>query len=487
MKYCKKCGMLLEDNMELCIGCGSDVKSPDNYTLYPEEIQARIEVEKKEAGKRNLAVVAIVLIFVVILLMIGIFASRIIMIDSSNLTDGIDVNEAALTEAEDKDSDISGLFGKKDTEVGLESSGDVDKPHREVKDDEGLYCKYITVKDDAGHDIFKSVYPEELSEITESVDYSWGSQVYPAVFSFAATNEDNNTQLTYRSVQHYQYITGKAQNTFDIEKNVGGCISFYDFKSVDEYLKEMIKQAYPGAKKIEALNDEDVKAGINDKFNKIISEYEKNAEKELPVIFGLSEGTTFTHKDTYKSLKIKNYRILVNDDHAVNCKFYVPVFCEKYEFKDNENGFDGQLSDCYILALVSFEAGSDELYDWYEDAFDIFINNSHIMDDFYISEQAYIDNIRTDIKNGRTPKVIKGSEVSGLYDNTVSSLNDFYDSVKTFLADPPSSDSVFVKDEYRISSDVAKQIFLDPDRELIFTTTEMSEYPGDEFLELIKE
>ena len=76
MKYCKKCGMLLEDNMEICIGCGSNVTRKDTYTKYPEPMQEKIELEKKEEGKRNLAVLAIVLIFVVILLLIGIFIAQ---------------------------------------------------------------------------------------------------------------------------------------------------------------------------------------------------------------------------------------------------------------------------------------------------------------------------------------------------------------------------------------------------------------------------
>ena len=51
MKYCKKCGMLLEDNMEICIGCGSDVTKKGTYTKYPEPMQEKIELEKKEANR----------------------------------------------------------------------------------------------------------------------------------------------------------------------------------------------------------------------------------------------------------------------------------------------------------------------------------------------------------------------------------------------------------------------------------------------------
>ena len=76
MKYCKKCGMLLEDNMEICIGCGTDVTDKKSYSRFPEPLQQQLESEKKENGKKVLALLAITLVFIVILLMIGIYISQ---------------------------------------------------------------------------------------------------------------------------------------------------------------------------------------------------------------------------------------------------------------------------------------------------------------------------------------------------------------------------------------------------------------------------
>ncbi len=47
MKYCKKCGMLLEDNMEICIGCGTDVTAKGTYSKYPVPMQEKIDLETK--------------------------------------------------------------------------------------------------------------------------------------------------------------------------------------------------------------------------------------------------------------------------------------------------------------------------------------------------------------------------------------------------------------------------------------------------------
>lgn len=468
MKYCKKCGMLLEDNMERCIGCGSDVTAKDSFTRYPEEIQKKIETEKKEAGKRNLAVVAIILIFVVIVLLIGIFAMRLYTLNAGTGDGpfGTELQDQADNGEQEADADDAGS-----------------KSDRAVKDEEGAYYKYLTVKDDADHDIFTTVFPEDFGNLTYQTDYSWGSQVYPSVFSFVATNDDNTTQLTYRTVQHYQYITGESEMQVDIQDSVKKCISFYDFKDVESYLNEMVKQAYPNAKKVEQLAAEDSGSEVSAKLDKLIESYEKAAEKEIPHLFGLSEGTGLTHKDTYKSTKIYNYRIITTEDHAVSCKFYVPVFCEKYDFNDSEKGFSGQLSDCYILELVSFEAGSDELYDWYEDSFDLFVNNSHMLEDFYKSTAAYADKIKREIEEGMQPVIIKGSDLAGLYSEG-SNIAGNYKETLEFTGTAPESVKVFSEDEYSFSTGSLNRIFVNPDKQLIYATRAEDEYPGDDFLEL---
>ena len=47
MKYCKNCGMLLEDTHEHCIACGTDVTKAENVSKYPPGVQETIESQKK--------------------------------------------------------------------------------------------------------------------------------------------------------------------------------------------------------------------------------------------------------------------------------------------------------------------------------------------------------------------------------------------------------------------------------------------------------
>ena len=435
MKYCKKCGMLLEDNMDICIGCGSDVTSKGSYSKYPEQMQAKIDSEKKEQGTKNLAVVAIVLIFVVIVLLVGIFISQ------------------SYVQSMSENGKIGkGLFAPKND--ASDKKDDKPAKKRDVKDDTGTYYKYTTVKDDAGNELFYAVYPEDLSDVEHTIDKERESQLFPSVFSFVATNEDNTTQLTYTSPQHYQYIVGDNLSQVDIQERLNGKISFYNFTSVENYLKEIVGQAYPTAKKIETLADEEASKEASDKLDEVVSIYEKDAEKHLAKLFGLSDQTTFSLTDTYKSAKIFNYRILTSEDHAVSCKFYVPVFCEYYDYEDPEEEISGQLLDCYIMAVVSFEAGSDELYDWYEDAFDMFVNNTKLYDGFFKAENLPGE----------------GDPAGGIC---------------SFLNTPPTSVKSFKADKYTVNSGAQiEQIYLDPDRELIYATRDKEEYPGDTFTEL---
>ncbi len=476
MKYCKKCGMLLEDNMELCIGCGSDVKSKGTYSKYPEEIELQLEQEKKEATKRNLAILAIVLVFVVILLMIGIFVSQ--------------VYENGLSMNPDLNGDGNGFFAQRlmdSINKGNEQPAGVPaREKRDVKDDAGSYYKYAVITDDAGNEVFHAVYPEDFEKIDAKFDYERGSQKYPEIFSFIATNDDKTTQLTYMSPQHYQYITLKSSEwtVKDIEDNLSDCVSFYDFTDVESYLKEMIKQGYPTSKKIEELGSTEVSSEISEKLDKIVEAYDAGSEKELPGLFGLPETTSFKKNKTIKSAKIYDYRILTKEDHAVNCRFYVPVFCEVFDYKDSDSDISGQALDCYILSLASFEAGSDELYDWYEEAFDLFINNIDLNEEFYKVNDQYAADIRQSLSEKKAPAYLPSDKASDTYKKSrgASSLSK---AIADFTSAGPTLSKKFSNINYSFrAGDNITQMYIDPGKGLVYVTEDATDYPGDDFIEL---
>ena len=76
MKYCKKCGMLLEDNMDTCIKCGNDVSKKEAYNKYPEKMQAMVDAEKKDAYDKSKSIGMIIAIFVLLILLILLFVFK---------------------------------------------------------------------------------------------------------------------------------------------------------------------------------------------------------------------------------------------------------------------------------------------------------------------------------------------------------------------------------------------------------------------------
>ncbi len=469
MKYCKKCGMLLEDNMEICIGCGTDVTDKKSYSRFPEPLQQQLESEKKENGKKVLALLAITLVFIVILLMIGIYISQTYLL---------------MSESEGDSGPETGMFTRMLLNSGKEDDKKpaTQKKNRQVKDENGSYYKYATLKDEAENDMFTAVYPEDLSNVDISLDLERNSLKFPAVLSFVATNEDNTTQLTFTSPQHYQYIAGTGFSPDELQENLKGCVSFYDFKDVETYLNEIIKQAYPTARKIEALDEADEPASSKS-LDRLTELYGENDTEELAKLFGLPEGTSFNHTETYKSDRILNYRILTKEDHAVTCRFYVPVFCVKYDFSNPEYDMNGRISDCYILTVSSFEAGSDELYDWYEDAFSLFVNNYGLSEGFLKGVDAYAGKIKSEIEGGMIPSVIDRNEFSSLIGSSEAS-GTFIKGVGEFLGRNKNAEKTFTAEDYTINTgDDIVQVYFDPARELLFTTGDETEYPGDEFIE----
>lgn len=471
MKYCKKCGMLLEDNMERCIGCGTDVTDKKSYSRFPEPVQQQLEIEKKERGKKALALVAITLVFIAILLMVGIYLSQTYMLmgDEDGEGPGTGMFTQMLMNSKKNDKQDAGA--------------DSEKKNRQVKDENGSYYKYTTLKDEDGNELFTAVYPEDLTNVEVSVDCSRNSQKFPAVFSFVATNDDNTTQLTFTSPQHYQYIEGIGFEPSEIQENVGGCISFYEFTDVESYLKEIIKQAYPTAKKIEAL-DEASEEVSSEKLDKLVEEYDVEKTDNLADLFGLPEGTSFKHTDTYKSDKVLGYRILTKEDHAVTCRFYVPVFCVNYEFDNPELEMNGRVSDCYILTVSSFEAGSDELYDSYENAFSLFINNYRLSDAFLGGVDKYVSNINESLKKLEAPKILSEKEFGALLKDSPKA-GKFTQAVGDFLSAGKDAAKTFKADKYTVNTgDSVVLVYYNPEKELLFTSGDDSEYPGDDYIEL---
>ena len=110
------------------------------------------------------------------------------------------------------------------------------------------------------------------------------------------------------------------------------------------------------------------------------------------------------------------------------------------------------------MTVESFEAGSPALYEWYKECFDVFLNNSYLMDDYYKIETQ-----------------------KGLYKPS-------YELASRILNTSPFATKEFVNHEYVITSgDYFKQMFLNTEKASLYATSDEKEYPGEDFLILWEE
>ena len=448
MKYCKKCGMLLENNMMSCIGCGSDVSQKGSWTNYPIKMQEKLDLEKKERNKRNItSAIKIAVIMLLLLgcvgLLIAFFVESSEAIDSSEEGVSISSKPLGLNDEEPlSDEELAALREKR-------------LKNRKILDDEGYYYKYDTYSDESGKEIFTAIYPEDLKVVDYSVDNSKYSNVNPAVFSFVAQNEENTARFTYMSTQHFVYFDKGARAGRSNEADTTSNISMLKYDGARNYIEMLIKQFYPGSKKVEF--EEEIKA-IDTVCSSIKSEYEKliAGDADLALMCGLGEGAKLNKKNAEVSSSVYKYRIVNKNSEAVTVLFYVPLVAATYEYVDSTNDDKGELTNWFVLSIVGFEAGSDDYYDEYIEGYDLFLNNSRLHDEFFDIEQ-YASN----------------------------EYNSYYDFFMTALNSSPTATRSFAEGEYSISTeDNIEQVFIAPERKLVFATHSDKEYPGEPYFDL---
>ncbi len=447
MKYCRRCNMLLEDKLEICIGCGNDVSTKDGYTKYPVNMQDRIDREAIEDKKKWKSIVTIILLCVV---MVGLIAAIILFLGNSQAVEPV---------AEDKyESDFTKRLTKfmsaANEESEAKNDAQADKEAeiraREIRDDIGTYYMMSNVHEEDNRDIFRTIIPEDLSQIEYSTNNKRVDYIYPAVFSFVATNEENTAKFTYMSPQHYVGLAvdgSRKDDCFDDED----MITYYTLKDGKSYLETLIAQGYRNARSIELTKTIPIEAEEEKRIKEYLSEYENDGFVKLFERIGLGDDVPDYEVESKVDVALYYYDIVDSSNNNVHCIFYVPIVYNKYSFTFNNSNYE--ISDYYIMAVESFEAGSPTIYEWYRDGFDLFYNNSKLMDDYF--------KVKSDSESFK-PAYLLGYKILEL---------------------APFSTKEFLNGEYRIlCNDNLKQMFLNEEKACLYATTDETEYPGKEYL-----
>ena len=488
MKYCRKCGMLLEDTHVNCIRCGADVTKAENVSMYPIEVMETLEQEsqrKKASGKIVAMIIGLVAILVglVILFMNGFGGSGLTM-PNTGIKPKTGNTRTAKSDPLAKD-EAAGEAEPTDAPTPTPTpEPTATPPAREVKDSKGTYYDYLTETDEAGNVILTTVIPKELTQRDLYTDYEVYCDRYPVSVNFTASDEDNAVRFTYLSPKRLWYKVSETGKGRSDEIDMTNYMTYFKYDGDKSYLEPLLKQSYPGAK-FEIVNEYDASP-------KTVSRIEELAKAKNKELFGdigdyahIGENTTYANMDYESSARVYEYEITLKDKNVLYCKYYIPSMALNLMYANSDSNDRGNLTEWYNLAILCFESGNIDDYDDYSEAFDIFVANTLPTDLFMYISESYGKEIRKGIEEGIPIDPLDKVKLAK-YGNEYSAgvkLDEFDTGVLGVLRS--AGDVAFSgANDTLYSTKSNKVAFLDKEAGRVFFSPEEDEYPGDEYEEL---
>ncbi|MBO4266569.1 MAG: zinc ribbon domain-containing protein [Lachnospiraceae bacterium] len=483
MKYCRKCGMLLEDTHVTCIRCGADVTLEENVSMYPIEVMETIEEEnkrKKATGK----IVAMLIALVVVL--VGLVLFFLYGFDISNLqlpVSGLGTEDEIETLDEEEIEEEEPLEEEEEIEPEEEEEEPVNKT---FKDDNGVYYDYVSEKDDAGNVVFTALLPEDLTVREMFNDYEGYSDRYPFMFNFTASDEDNDVRFTYLSPRKLWYKisdTGKSRSN---ESDITHYMSYFKYDGPSSYLDQLLAQSYPGAK-LELKEENDISEETLAKLEELAKEKNEELFGDIGDYGHIGENTTYANMDYEFSGKVYKYEITLKDKNMLFCKYYVPSVAFNIMYANPDNNDRGTLTEWYNFSIVCFETGNEDVYDDYADAFDVFVANALPTDLFMYINESYSADIKNAVESGTAPDPLDQTLLSkyGSAYSDSETLDDFDGKVMDILR---SAGTCFKDDDVAVYlPEKFKIAYYDKEKNKVFMSPEEDEYPGETYDELTQE
>lgn len=501
MKYCKKCGTLLEEAHEHCIRCGADVTLPENVSPYPVRVMETLDAEKEQKKKTG-KIVAMIIILIV-LLMVGIFGAIYFAgrkaAPIGNLTNKSKEKTVAETEAGEDASqedvsnkpaqtdDASGDATTKEAEVSQteeKSESETENAastERAISDSKGNYYNLIKEYDDTDKLIFTAIVPEDLTQTEFYKDYSAYSTVFPIGINFTAYNEDNSVRFTYLSPKQLWYKKSETGKTLDDVADLMTYMTYCVYESPTSYLEKILKQNYPGAK-MEIVNEYDINEKLPSAIEEMAAAKSRELFKNTDDYAGIGSGTKYTNMDYSSSAKVYEYEITLKDKTVLLCKYYVPAMAHNLMYANQDTNDRGTVTEWYNFGITCFETGNDDLYDEYSEAFDVFAANAMPTDLFMYYLDAYGSEITDSILESReVPKLSKAmlkkyaSEYTG-----ADKLSDFGKNVSEFMK--LIGDKSFSGEDGSVYTySESEAVYVDNEKGKVFISPDGEEYPGSEY------
>ena len=500
MKYCLKCGTLLEDSHEICIGCGSDVTKPESWSLYPPEMAKRIEIENEEKKSQNKLIFAMIAVFVLLVAAVSVF-----IIFNNNNNKGAakpeePVKEEAAIEAEDKvtetaeapadekassDNEIAPLKLEDAKEETTESNES--EPDREIKDANGKYYNVGIVSDAAGNEMFSTIYPEDFVEKNSGINYDVYSSRYPESLTYIVGNEDGNVQFTFMSPQHYWYRKSDYKGqTRSNERDVEDYMQFLTYSGAKGYIDAIIKQSYTDIKGFKLIDKEEFDPLVSTKIQEISDNHTKELLGDIGDYAKIGEDTVYAAMQAECEAYIYHYQATSRQNNTIYMDFYVPVIANTLGYVSELSVDKGEVTEWLIPSFYAFEAGNEELYNLYSDAFKLFIYNSKLSDEFYYINHAYSEEIAKAVNEKKEPERLSTDKLKSLHSKFKpdSEINAFAKDVKAFNDVKPDLCTSFTGDKLIYSMPESKVAFYGKEKNKVFISGSEDEYPGNDYVDL---
>ena len=490
--------MLLEDTHANCIRCGADVTIAENVSMYPIEVMETIEEEnqrKKATGKIVAMIIGLVIVLVVLVLffLYGLGGKGINLQNKAN-----EAATQAPAEAEVKSEEAAPKEEPEATPTPAPSD-------RKVKDDKGVYYDYVTETDDAGNVVFTAIVPEDLTVREFYKNYEAYDERYPFEMNFTASTEDSAIRFTYLSPRRMWYKVNDNGRGRSDESDLTHYMTYYKYENDRSYLEPLLLRSYPGAK-LEIVNEYDVCDNTVSKLTDLAKERNKELFGDIGDYAHLGEGSTYANMDYECSAKVYEYEITLQDKNVLFAKYYIPSMAHNLSYASGTSNDRGTITEWYNFAIICLEAGNEDDYDDYADAFDLFMANALPTDLFMYINESYSAEIKKgveaveeynkkileetdeDAEAPETPEAVAAldetllKKYSGEYKPTTT-LDDFDTKVmgilRSYAATQFSGESMNV---YAPGKD--KVAFFDKAKNKVFLSPEEKEYPGDSFEEL---
>jgi len=511
MKYCKKCGTLLEDSHEICIGCGADVMDPDSWSLFPLDMAETIEKDKRDVKKRGGLIAALIIVFVLLIGLIIFFV--IVNINeqkaaetAAETTETTTVEEVTETvpetvepevveepeqteetaSEEDEDDGIIAPLVLEETSEEAETTETAEPAEKTVKDADGMYLTTGSVDDVAGNLMFTTVYPEDFVEKKSGINYDIYSAKFPESLVYIVGNEDNNVQMTFMSPQHYWYRKSDGKMTMSNEYNVLTYMQYLKYDGAQSYIEAMIKQSYSDIKGFKLISQEPFDPSLKTKLEAVSSDHTKELTGDIGDYAKISRDCVYAPTGSECEADIYHYEATSRQGNTIYLDFFCPVIANTLEYVTADNNDKGKITEWLLPEFIVFEAGNEELHEKYMDAFKLFICNSKLTDEFFYLNTEYSKDIEKAYKNEKEVKNLDAKLLKEYHSSykAGSELPAFIKGIKEFNLMKPDSYSSFSGTKTVYAPGNYKTGYFSSEKDKVFVSTSEDDYPGEEYTEL---